>query len=60
MNPNGNGFGLNICRMLIGFMGGKLTATSKQSVGSCFTISLNLQKFVNKKPDSLVNQITGE
>ena len=42
MNPNGNGFGLYICKSLAECMEGTLTCTSQYGFGSKFTLNLKL------------------
>lgn len=42
MNPNGNGFGLYICKSLAVGMEGTLTCHSRHGFGSKFTLSLDL------------------
>lgn len=41
---DGTGLGLTICRRLADLLGGRITATSEWSVGSCFTVILPLKE----------------
>lgn len=41
---DGTGLGLTICRRLSELMGGRITAESEWEVGSCFTVTLPLQR----------------
>lgn len=40
----GTGLGLTICHYLINQMGGKLTATSEEGVGSCFSFCVHFER----------------
>lgn len=48
---SGSGFGLSICKRLVGMMGGKLTFESSLGHGSSFLFSIPLR--IDKKPNSL-------
>ncbi|KXW56929.1 response regulator [Ferrovum sp. PN-J185] len=46
----GTGLGLTITKMLIGIMGGEITVTSQEKVGTTFTIKLYLPQVITQNP----------
>lgn len=49
----GTGLGLSITRMLVELMGGKISVTSEQGVGSTFSFHLELEPLSGKQPEDV-------
>ena len=56
----GNGIGLALCRQLAHHMGGDLTVTSTPGQGATFSLRIPIEKYLDSKPGSPLEQGTEE